>query len=247
MLLVDPRAGSKELVAPLRKMGLDVDDSTEIPADIAFTGKGEGGRPVTIGVEFKKLGENVASLRSGRLCGHQLPTMREHFDYCWLLVEGELLYDKQGRLQRRAGKRTIKPLPGSMGVSEYLKRLLVLHLRGGLNPWHTQNRSDTLKFLEVLYRTWTDVALDDHKSHLAIYQAPSLVPMSKTQKALYAWDHLGLKGSKAVERHFKSVKRAANATAEEFAAIELVDEKTGKVRRLGAKDAAQIVAFLNGR
>lgn len=245
MLLVDPRAGSAELAAPLRRMGLEVDDSQEIPADIAFTGKGDGGRPVTIGVEFKKLGENVASLRSGRLCGHQLPTMREHFDYCWLLVEGELLYDKQGRLQRRAGKRTLKPLPGSMGVSEYLKRLLVLHLRGGLNPWHSNNRQDTLKFIEVLYRTWTDVALDDHKSHLAIYQAPTLIPVSKTREAFNAWDHIGYTISKAVEDKFGCVRKAANASVEEWAAITTTDRNGGK-RKLGMKDATKIVAFLRG-
>jgi hypothetical protein len=133
-----------------------------------------------------------------------------------------------------------------MGVSEYLKRTIVLHLQGGLNPWQTQNRSDTLKFIEALYRTWTDVALDQHKSHLAIYQAPTLIPVSKTREAFNAWDHIGYAVSKAVEDKFGSVRAAANASAEEWAALTTTD-KNGNKRKLGMKNASKIVAFLNGK
>lgn len=246
MLLVDYREGSHDLVAPLQRMGLPVEEVTLEFGDIAFEGKGNGGKPVSIGIEFKKLGECVGAMRSNRLCGHQLPGMRASYDYCWLLIEGELLYDKQGRLQRRAGRRNVKPLPGSMGISEYLKRMLVLHLRGGLNPWQAANRADSLKFIECLYRTWTDVALDDHKSHLAIYQAPPLLPISKTRKAFSAWDDIGFTVSRAVEERFGCVRAAANASVEEWAAITTTD-KHGKSRKLGMKDATKIVAFLNGK
>ncbi len=247
VLHVDPRAGSAELAAPLRKMGFEVDDSAELPfGDVAFQGRGNGGKPVSIGIEFKKIGENVASLRSGRLCGHQLPGMRDAYDFSYLLVEGELLYDKKGQLLRRAGRRRTKAIPGSMGVNEYLKRVLVLHLRGGLNPWHTITRQDTLKFIETLYRVWNDCDLDQHGSHLAIYQAPPLVPISPTRMALSAWPTIGFRTSKAVEDAFGSVAKAATATEAQWAAIEIVTDK-GQKRRLGAKDAARIVEFLKGR
>lgn len=246
MLFVDSRAGSHDLVLPLKRMGLDVEETILEFGDISFVGRGNKGKVVSVGIEFKKLGEYVASLRSGRLNGHQLIGMRDTYEYCWLLVEGELLYDHKGGLQRRAGKRKLKPLPGSMSVAEYLKRTIVGHLCGGLNPWHTQNRTDTLKFIEALYRVWTDVDLDQHRSHLAIYQAPTLIPVSKTREAFNAWDHIGYTISKAVEDRFGCVRKAANASVEEWAAITTTDRKGGK-RKLGMKDASKIVAFLNGK
>jgi ERCC4-type nuclease len=227
-------------------MGLEVEETQLEYGDLSFVGKGDGGRPVSIGIEFKQLGECVASLRSERLQGHQLPGMREAYDFSWLLIEGELLYDKRGRLLRRAGKREFTPMPGSMGISEYLKRVLVLHLRGGLNPWHTQSRLDTLKFIECLYRTWTDCDLDKHQSHLAIYQAAPLMPISDTRAAFKAWPSIGIRGSKAVEDTFKSVRRAARATVSEWAAVQITDDK-GKTRRIGDKTAVQIDAFLDGK
>jgi hypothetical protein len=132
-----------------------------------------------------------------------------------------------------------------MTIGEYWKRINTLHLCYGLNPMHTQNQAQTLKWLEVLYRTWTDVDLDKHKSHLGIYQPPTLVPINKTRKALCAWDTIGIRTSKAVEDRFGSIKRAANGTVREWAEIEIITDK-GKVRRLGDKDAAHIVAFLEG-
>lgn len=245
MLLVDYREGSHDLVAPLKRMGLDVEETTLEFGDISFVGRGNKGKAVSIGIEFKKLGEYVGSLRSNRLCGHQLIGMRDTYDYCWLLVEGELLHDHKGGLQRHAGKRKLKPLPGSMGISEYLKRTIVGHLCGGLNPWHTQDRANSLKFIEALYRTWTDVDLDQHRSHLAIYQAPTLIPVSKTREAFNAWDHIGYTISKAVEDKFGCVRKAANASVEEWAAITTTDRNGGK-RKLGMKDATKIVAFLRG-
>ncbi len=248
MVLVDYRAGSCELIKPLAKMGLPV-ETVDLPfGDIAFTGRGVGGAPVEIGIEFKKLGECVASMRSGRLQGHQRPGMYGvggMYDFCWLLVEGETLHNKQGILLRRKGRSGFALLPGTMGVSEFFKRLQVLHLCGGLNPWLTPGRPDTLKWIEALYRTWTDEDLDKHKSHLAIYQAPTLVPMSKVQQAMAAWPHLGFKGSLAAERHFGSLQRAVNASAAEWA--EITTEDKGKTRRLGTKNAASIVQFLQGR
>lgn len=246
MLLVDYREGSHDLVAPLQRMGLEVEETTLAFGDISFVGRGHKGKAVSIGIEFKKLGEYVGSLRSNRLCGHQLIGMRDTYDYSYLLIEGELLYDHKGALQRRAGKRKLKLLPGSMGVSEFNKRTIGLHLDGGLNPWQTQNRTDTLKWVEALYRSWTDKDRDQHGGHLAIYQAPTLIPVSKTREAFNAWDHIGFTISKAVEEKFGCVRKAANASVEEWAAITTTDRKGGK-RKLGMKDAFKIVAFLNGK
>ena len=220
MLLVDYRAGSAELLAPLRKMGLPA-ESGDLAADLAWEGRGEKDVPVMVGVEFKKLGELVQSLRTQRLQGHQLLKMREHFQFCYLLVEGILHYDSQGRLLRRSGRRTFNPLPGQMDVSELFKRLLVLHLRGGLSVITTTHRRDTLQWIKALYHTWTDKALDAHDSHIAIYQPPTLVPISEFRGFFSRIDGLGLRKTIPVEQHFHgSIRRAVNASKAEWMSID---------------------------
>ena len=220
MLLVDFRAGSAELLEPLRKMGLPA-ESGDIPADIAFEGRGEKGAPVMIGIEFKKLGELVQSLRTQRLQGYQLLKMREHFQFCYLLVEGDLRYDTKGQLLRRAGRQDFKRLPGAMGVSELLKRLCVLQLCGGLHTIWALTRVDSLHWISALYRTWTDCDLDQHKSHIAIYQAPTLAPVSEFRAFISRIDGISLRKSLTIEKHFGgSIRRAVNASKAEWMKVE---------------------------
>ena len=224
MLLIDYRAGSDELREPLRKMGLPA-ESGDILADIAFEGRGEGGAPVMVGIEFKKLAELVQSLRTQRLQGHQLLKMREHFQFCYLLLEGEILHDRQGRLLRRTGRREFSPLPGGMAAGELRKRLLVLHLRGGLNFIHTTKREDTLEWIEALYHTWTDKDLDQHDSHIAIYQAPTLAAISEFRGFFSRIAGLGIRKTLPVEKHFQgSIRRAVNAPRSEWLKVDGIGE-----------------------
>ena len=246
VLWVDYRSGSHELLDPLRKMGLPAEETTLAFGDLAFIGRGDGGTPVDVGVEFKKLGECVTALRTNRLQGFQAPGMRETYDFCWLLVEGELLYNKRGQLMRRAGRRVLKRLPGQMTINELNKRLLGLHLRGGLNPWHTQNRVCTLKWIEALYRSWTDEDFDKHTSHLGIYRAASVVPISPFRTFIGGLPNVGLRVSKAAEKQFGSIRRAINAPVREWASLVLPDD-SGKLRRFGEKDAQKLDNFLEAQ
>jgi ERCC4-type nuclease len=228
MLLVDTRAGSRELLKPLQRMGLPAVDSY-FDGDLAFEGRGEGDKPVTIGIEFKKVGELVGAMRTGRLQGHQLLKMRRAYDFSWLLIEGSILFDKRGRLLRRAGSWEFRLMPGAMSISELLKRVLVLQLRGGLNPWYTQNRRQTLRAIEALYRAWTDVALDQHQSHLAIYQPPPLIPISQFRQTLSTLPGIGLKNSRLAEVHFGgSIRSAINSGSAQWGRIEGIGPKTAK-------------------
>lgn len=249
LLLVDYREGSKELVAPLRKRGLEVDEMTLEFGDIAFTGRGEGGRPTSVGIEFKQVTECVGSLRTERLQGHQLPGMVGEdgmYDIGYLLLEGPLLYNKSGQLMTWRRKKLVIA-PGQMTIGEFYKRMNVLHLRGGLTPWHCLTRTDTLLWIEMLYRTWTDRDLDKHGSHLAIYHPTPVKPVSAFRRAVSAWPTIGYRTSVAVERAFGgSIQRAAKAPVSTWAAIQITDDE-GKSRRLGDKDAERIVTFLEGR
>jgi hypothetical protein len=247
VIILDYRRGSGELEEPLQALGLEVHKTQtpdELPfGDIAFEGRGEQEKPVQVGIEFKKLEELVGSLRSNRLQGHQAPGMQESFDFRYLLIEGELIYDKRGHLLKRVGRRDFKPIAGMMGVGELLKRIFVLHLKWGLNPIWSRTRRDSLKFIEMLYRVWTDQALDEHKSHLGIYQPPAIVPVSAFRQTVSSalFPGISLRKSLAVERAFGgSLRKAATANAKTWAGIEVTD-KHGHVKRLGTKVAERIV------
>jgi hypothetical protein len=176
--------------------------------------------------------------------------MRDSFDFSYLLVEGELLYDAQGGLQQRVkhrGSSMRVPMPGQMTVGELLQRLNVLHLCGGLTPILSSSQHDTLQILSALYRTWTDKDLDQHRSHLAIYNAPPLIPISEWRGTLKTFPRIGLRGSAAVAKHFgNDLARATAASVEEWAAIEVIGDN-GKPRKIGRKAAEEIVAYCHGR
>jgi ERCC4-type nuclease len=222
-LLVDDRAGSHELVKPLRKLGLPVEETRLESADVMFEGRGEKGASVLIGIEYKKLGELVQALRTERLQGHQLLKMQAAYDFNYLLIEGEVRYGPSGLLTQKAryGRREDRAIPGKMGVGELLKRLHVLHLRGGLTPLFARALSDTLQQITALYRVWTDCALDEHKSHIAIYRPPALVPVSEFRVFMQSLNGVGFVASKAAEAHFGgNIQKAVNATAQEWQQVE---------------------------
>lgn len=249
MLLIDRRIGSKDLLAPLQAVGLEADLVDLEYADVAFFGRGTRGASVDVGIELKKLNDLVQSLRTGRLAGHQLPGLRTQYEHAWLVVEGLWRADESGLVTTYQGKqRGWCALPGKMRASELEKQVLTLELCGGLHVRYTNSRADTIRFVSNLYRWWTDQALDHHTSHLAVHDQPTLVPISEWRQAFTKLPGIGIRMSKAVAEHFdNSLRRAARATEAEWAAIEVVDESTGKSRRIGAKVAARIVQFLEGK
>jgi len=245
MLLIDDRAGSKELADPLQQLGLPVELTRLSFGDVAFIGKGDGGVDVSIGIEFKHLTELVQSIRTERLQGFQLQGMRDTYDHSYLFFEGQWHYDAKGMLQRkRKTSHTFAPL--GMTISELLKRVFVMHLRGGLNPWPTICRKDTLSSIRDLYRTWTDKALDQHTSHLGIYVAPGIIPMSDFRVTVSTFPGIGRIGSQAVEQYFGgNLVAAVTASVDTWANIRTIDDR-GKTKRLGMSVAQQIWDHCHG-
>lgn len=244
MLLVDSREGSKNLVAPLKRAGLPVAETTLEFGDLAFLGRGEGGAEVAIGVEHKTVADCLDSLMSERLAGHQLPGLVRDYDRAYLIIEGERRSNAQGQLLR--GSHTgWRPYHGAPNYVEFLKRLLVLQMRGGLTLIPTVDRAESVLWLTALYRVWTDADMDEHKSHLALYtpdlDRQLLVKPSKQRIALAAWPGIGFERSAAVEHAFgSSIRKAVFASAQTWAAIET------NGRKLGLKTAEKIQKFLDG-
>lgn len=215
MIFVDDRAGSQELVVPLQKLGLPVEETHLDSADVMFEGRGVKGVPMLVGIEYKKLGELVQALRTERLQGHQLLKMRGAdtpdtsplYPFAYLLIEGVVTVDRQNYLMK-PGKygRPPKRLGGSMTENELEKRLATLHRCGGLLPVWSDCQRRTCAIIAAWYRTFTDRDLDQHVSHIAVYRPPSLVPLSEFRVFMQSIDGVSFVTSKAIEQYFGGKK-----------------------------------------
>lgn len=262
-LLVDTRGGSADLIPGLEAMGLPVCERTMRAGDLAFVGRGEGGDPVSIGIEHKKLPDLIDALNSGRLLGNQetkggqVPRMVRTYDRTHLIVEGDWERAGDGRVSSWKGKGRRAVVKGSPHAIELRKRLLVVDLRWGTRVTYCKSRRDSLDTIYTLYRVWTDKDLDEHKSHLAVH-APDAdsklkMPMSNFRAALQVWlPSIGFAASKRVEEWVSVMRdgklrpepyRLMLKTHSDWSALELPD-KHGKVKRLGDKRARDIMEEL---
>lgn len=250
MIFVDSAVGSNELEGPLKQMGLPVEKTHLESGDLMWEGLGAGGSSALVGVEVKKIGELIGALRSNRLQGDQLPKMQRTFTpgCCWLVIEGQWKHDDRGLVVTYQGKgRGWTPLHGRMTAVELEKQLLTLEMLGGLHVRYTNTRRDTLRCLGALYRWWSDTALDRHTSHVAIYHPAPLIPISQFRQTISTLPGVGLKVSKAVERHFGgSLRLAFEATSHEWETITTTDD-AGRQRVFGPKNAARVLAAIQDR
>jgi ERCC4-type nuclease len=249
-MLIDPqganadgKGSSRDLIEPMRALGVRVREKLLDSADVMFVGRGNGGEPLTIGVEYKKVGDYISSMK-GRMQGEQLPKMLKTFDRRYLFIEGDFEHDAQGRLLRRAGRAFWKIHPGAPPAIELLKRLFVMELCGGIYTVWTRNQRQTCLWLLALYRTWTDKDLDKHKSHLALY-APDLDPrlgedIPWFRDACGRLPGISYERSKAFEDTFEgSMENLMNASIADIANV------TTNGRKLGHSAAERIYRELH--
>jgi hypothetical protein len=253
VILIDAAVGSNEFEDPLRKLGLPVQVTHLDSGDFAFLGRGEGGTPLLVGIEFKKIGELAQSLNTERLQGHQLLEMVNHYDRRYLIIEGDYHCGSNGDTVVFRGKGAPTRLPGSPPFVVLEQRLFNLQTRGGLITKHTPTRSNTLRVIVAWYRYWTDKDLDDHKSHLAVY-APDIddelfVGVSDFRRAVKVLcPGIGDKGTKGVEAACKeSMWQLCQMNIDEIANIDIPIGKEGKTKKLGRKRATATWFALRGR
>lgn len=246
MLLVDYRGGSGPLLGALSRAGLPVEKCALDYGDFAFSGRGDKGEPVEVGIELKKLNDVIQCLRDGRLSGHQLPGMiKTYGDYHWLVVEGQWRHEAvSGLIVTWKGKsRGWCVTPGKMAAAELEKQLLTFEMQLGTHVRYTNTSADTVRAIASLYRWWTDKDRDAHKSHLHVHDKPTLMPISKQREAMMKWPGIGFKASKAVDDYFNgSIRQAVTAGADEWADITIKDDK-GRTRRFGTLNTQKLMDF----
>ena len=246
MILIDPRAGSRDLVAPLAAAGVPVEEQYLDFGDLAFMGRGVQGAPLFLGIEHKKLPDLVQSLASDRLL-FQLTGTPEHpggmfgmYDRQYLIIEGEWDHDVNGRIVTASKlRRAVTPLKGAPPAAVLEQRILTLETRAGLRVRWTRSQKETIRYVSALYRFWTDRDLDEHRSHLAIH-APDfdrslVVPHSRQRLFAAMLPGVGYHKSEAVAKQFSSL------SIEDMAALPASEWM--KVEGIGKKLAADIVKF----
>lgn len=208
--------------------------------DLSWTGNGEGGRPVLVGVEYKKLGDILGCMHDGRLAGHQLVGMRGLYEECYLVVEEGAIKESPstGELMVARGAGWVQAGHSRRGVMwrEYEHYLTSLETLGGMKLRRTRGTWETVSTLKALYTWWTAKDWEAHGTLKVIYQPQGPVVAMRKPTPLERFaailTGIGWERARAVARHFKSIREAVNAGEKEWAEIEGIGKGiAGKVQR----------------
>ena len=236
---VDKRSGSNEVIEPLKKIGVPVEETILEAGDMAFVGNGPDGQ-VTIGVEYKKLGDLIQSMRNGRFAD-QLRAMKQHYDISWLLIEGGIKgYHPRSPVFIRSGSKRPFKVPGNVSYHEIVSWCMTMCMHGGVLVWRTDNQEETVAWLRSLYLWWTTKEYHDHTAMLDFYVPPPVGANpfrgpTLCQKVAVALPRVGSKKAIKASKHFQSVAAMVNATEEQWA----------EIPGFGPKDSATIVHAIN--
>ncbi len=255
MITIDPRAGSKDLVAPLTKRGLPIEERLMEFGDLAFTGRGYQDRPISIGIEHKTLSDLLARLADKRFTGHQMPGLRRTYEGAWLLVEGRCLVDTKGYVVqlRRGGLQRIAWGRGDgMERKTLMKMLMTIEHCAGVRVKVTETREETLDWIHAFYGWWTGKKFEDHGEDIG-WAPPEAW-------AAEAAEHGELKPWSGARQWARLVPGLGSKYAKEAASfVKHVPEDLGKVtedqwaelkhegRRLGQSRARAIREWMSGK
>lgn len=222
MILVDDRAGSKDLVEVLRKHNLDVSLTRLDFGDLAWAGNGPGGE-MAIGVEYKSILDLCNSMRSGRLSGHQIPGMLKMYSVSYLLVCGIWKAGTDGALHVYRYAQWVKIEPGKRAFQyrEVTGYLETLAQKGGVQVRLVSNETEAAHWIAMAYNWWAK-PWDQHSSLSVMYNPNPSVGIStpsEVRRVAKELPGVGWERSGAVERAFPTIEAMILATEEEWRAV----------------------------
>lgn len=228
MVTVDRDRASAGLLPLLKRHMIPAELGKLKFGDVSFIGRGAEGRPVPVGVEYKKLPEMLKSYLDKRYVGHQYPGMARTYERSFLLVEGEYRPDpKSGLLQVQKFGHWISARNAVMW-REYRAHLMTLAFCGGVPTLESKDESETGWLLACLYRWWTGKDFDQHKSHLAFSEAgPEGLLTKHSLKRRWAKElpGIGYEKSKALADHYESARHLALATVTDLMEVDGIGHK----------------------
>lgn len=223
-ILVDPRLGSADLLAPLQSRGLPAESSQLEFGDVVFPGNGPDGT-ILVGVEYKHMGEAINCMTTGRFAGHQLLGMADYYDY-WLFIDDGDRYrtGREGQLQVRYGERWVDVVQGERAISTLAWEHWLLSMQnvGGCKVHRCEGRHCAVDFIANLY-TWWQKEWADHRSVGTFNRSRAIRKGEKpTLARLWANDlpGIGYERSAAIADHFGSAHALAMADEKQLMAVE---------------------------
>ena len=169
MLLLDPRVGSGELLPYFKPYDVEVDIQMLDFGDMCFWGQGHDG-PLLVGIERKIITDLIASMRSNRLSGHQLPGLLESYAFNYIVIEGIWQCGSDGHIEIAVKGGWTPLVVGSRPVlyREVDHYLATLEHRCGITVKYTSNREQTVAYVVSRYLWWQKDWLK-HDSFEAVY------------------------------------------------------------------------------
>lgn len=235
---VDDRTGSDRLGRYLLSKRQPVEFCRLPFGDVAFTGQGPEGRPISVGVEYKVVSDALQCIQDGRFAGHQLPGLLSAFEIPILLIEGITRPDpKDGLLQIRHPKGfwfQAKTGRNQFMYRDYQHWLMTLTFKAGIRIMISSDISDTAALIAAMFTWFTAKEWEDHKSHLAmaggadLRDAAVLIKPSAVRRMAAELPGIGWTRSAEVARKFSSVIEMALADEKDWAGIAGIGPKTAK-------------------
>lgn len=223
-------AGPAELEPTLTGMGFDCRIDTLPYGDVAFDGQCPHG-PGVVGIERKKLWDVVECMRDGRLAGHQLVGMIQHYDWSYLIVEANSRENPaSGVLEvwRRDGWTALEVGPTRWFLAQDIESYLTtLESQSGptFRIRRTHNVRETCQEIRNLHHWWSGSgkAWGEHGSLKVIYDPPPPVVLFEKPSLARRWANqlsgIGWEKSAAVARHFRTARAMADAEIREWTDI----------------------------
>ena len=237
MIQVDDRIGSAEIAPILRGLGCEVELTRLDFADVAFTGWGANGMPVSVGIEMKKLDDVLACIQSGRFAGHQLPGLIQCYDHIWLLVCGSWYGRRQDGvlLHKRANHRGQEYwTEAGGGQRRWLARdleswFMTVMIMGNIRLHRVKDWHEGAEWIKLV-SNW--FAREDHKSHQVVYSGKHiwqdqalLAKPTLARRVAAELPHIGVKRSAEVARVFHTVAEMVEAEPKDWMQVEGVGRK----------------------
>ena len=245
---VDTRAGSENLIAPLRALGVEVEPTILTFGDAAWMGYGANGEPVSCAAELKRIEDCTACIQSGRFAGHQLPGLLASYDHIWLLIVDEYRpRARDGVLEyRKAGRNGGQYWSESCGRQRTVfwrdveSWLMTMSICGGIRIHQEPDYDHAALWLK---NTVNWFSRDQHKSHKVIQGTKSMFPdqallIKPTLARRVAAQLPGIAEvrSAAVAARFKTLESMVTATEKDWRTVD----------GLGAGTARKIFNAIHG-
>jgi ERCC4-type nuclease len=248
VILLDSRAGSSDLAPYLRAVSAEFILTSLEFGDMAWTGEWKEGATVDIGVEYKKIHDLLACIGDGRFAGHQLPGLIQSYDRIYLVIEGRVRADRNtGILQTLRRDRWYDIVKGGRGFTfrDLEHWYTSMEEFAQVRVVKTYDEYESARWIAAKHTWWTAKGYDEHKSlkqfHVpppptATFSKPGVVRRVAKEIVDIGWDR-----SIPVAAAFRSIRRMANASAEDWAAIKVGEDRNGHKITIGKNRAAKIV------